>query len=196
MEIKHISSILSFFLLANSIMLISSKKTKSNKKQPNPKAKPNNVEHGLSDISVQCPGPPGSKKGPKVSPIQPKLIPLIDIESKDCTSNDILSKNNNNLFFVESSGRNYLTPRDTCAIESAIKNSGLAGNIIVAMTSPFLDVTANNATCHLYTEHEGKNVFFRHVNVDSIFKGTPIHDLHINGNLKHHEWRKNVVQYR
>ena len=54
MEIKQIRAILSFFLLANSIMIIGSKKTNSNKKQPNPKIKPNNVEHGLSDISVQC----------------------------------------------------------------------------------------------------------------------------------------------
>ena len=128
--------------------------------------------------------------------MQTKLIPLIDIESTDCNTNDILSKTNKNLFFVESSGRNYLTPRDACTIESAVKNSGLQGHIIVAMTSPFLDVTANNATCRVYTEHAGTNVFFRHVNVDTIFKDTPIHKLHLDGHLKYHEKKKEIVQYR
>ena len=89
-----------------------------------------------------------------------------------------------------------MNPRDACAIESAVKNSGLAGHIIVAMTSPVLDVMKNNATCHLYSEHAGKSIFFRHVNVDTIFQGTPIHQLHIDGKLKAHENRKTIVQYR
>ena len=177
------------WLITIMVILCNSKRNKSKKTRPEVEAKANTIEHGLSDVSIKC---PTSKRNQKST----KLIPLIDIESTDCTTNDILSKENNNLFFVESSGRNYLSPRDTCAIESAIKNSGLAGHIIVAMTSPFLDVMANNATCHLYTEHEGKNVFFRHVNVDTIFKGTPIQDLHLNGNLKHSEERKTIVQYR
>jgi hypothetical protein len=174
------------------VLPCNSKKNKSKKTRPEVEAKANTIEHGLSDVSIKC---PTSKTSPKFTTIQTKLIPLIDIESTDCTTNDVLSKENNNLFFIESSGRNFLSPRDTCAIESAIKNSGLAGHIIVAMTSPFLDVMANNATCHLYTEHEGKNVFFRHVNVDTIFKDTPIQELHLNGHLKHHEERKTIVQY-
>jgi hypothetical protein len=38
------------------------------------------------------------------------------------------------MFFVESSGRSYLTARQACAIESAIRNSGL-NVFVVAMTS-------------------------------------------------------------
>ena len=181
------------FLLANFMFTTCSKSPKSKKTKSSAKPKPNHEEHGLSDFSIKC---PGSKKAFKTTPVQTKLIPLIDIESNDCTANDILSKKNNNLFFVESSGRNHLRVRDACAIESAVKNSGLAGHIIVAMTSPFLDVMANNATCHIYTEHEGKNVFFRHVNVDTIFEGTPIHQLHLEGKLKHTETRETIVQYR
>ena len=150
----------------------------------------NSIEYP-SGIEIQC---PTTKKSLKSTSPQ-KLVSLLDIESEDCTNN-IISKENKNLFFIESSGRNHLRPRDVCAIESAVKNSGLAGHIIVAMTSPVLNVMGNNATCHLYSEHAEKNVFFRHVNVDTIFKGTPIHQLHIDGWLKSEENRKTIVQYR
>ena len=159
------------------------------------KVKPD--ESGASDIPLKC---PRKKKDWETSTKQSKLVHLIelhDIEStKECNLKDILSKTNNNLFFVESSGRNYLKPRDACAIESAVKNSGYAGHIIIAMTSPVINVMANNATCQLYTEHEGKNIFFRYVNVDTIFKDTPIHKLHIDGHLKHKKARKTTIQYR
>ena len=152
----------------------------------------NNSERGLVDFSVLC-----AKNTDKRSLSQDsKLIKLIDIESSDCDTNYIMSRKNKNLFFVESSGRNHLTPKDACAIESAVKNSGLKGHIIIAMTSRVLDITANNATCHIYSEHAGKNVFFRHVNVDTIFKDTPIDRIHLEGHLKHHEKRKEIVQYR
>ena len=125
------------------------------------------------------------------------LIRLNNIESNEtCNDNNILSNESNNLFFIESSGKSYLNPRDCCAIESAVKNSGLDGNIIIAMTSPFLDVFANNATCHIYTKYEGKSVFFLYVNVDTIFRHTPIHQLHLDGNLIHPNKRTTIVQYR
>ena len=38
------------------------------------------------------------------------------------------------MFFVESSGRSYLTSRQACAVESAIRNSGL-NVFVIAMTS-------------------------------------------------------------
>ena len=125
-----------------------------------------------------------------------KIIHLVNIESSDCDNQNILSKNISKLFFIESSGRKYLTPRYACAIESAVKNTELSGHIIVVMTSPFLDVSFNNATCHLYTKHGGKNIFFRYANLDTIFEGTPIHPIHMNGHLKHHEEILTAVQYR
>ena len=155
---------------------------------------PNSIEQGSFLSSIQC---PASKSSLKTSPLKSKLIRLRNIEENDsCNNSDILSKENNNIFFIESSGKNYLKPRDCCAIESAVKNSGLDGHIIIAMTSPYLDVLANNATCHIYTKYSGTSIFFRYINVDTIFMGTPIHQLHLDGNLIHSEKRKTIVQYR
>ena len=131
-------------------------------------------EEGMCDPII-C---PSSKKDLKYSSNQEHLIGLMDIESTDDNITQLLSNANNKLFFVESSGRNYLTPRDGCAIESAVRNSGLDGYIIFAMTSPTLNILANNITCHLYQKFSGRNVYFLHINVDTFFKGTPIQMLH------------------
>ena len=132
----------------------------------------------------------------KLPDVQKKMIDLIDIESNDYIHQNILYKSTNKLFFTETSGKPYLTPRYACAIESAIKNTGLSGDIIVVMTASFLDINANNATYHLYTKHSEKSIFFRKVNLDTIFSGTPISRLHINGHLRHHDGVHTAVQYR
>ena len=124
------------------------------------------------------------------------IINLINIESTDCSHQNLLSNESNKLFFTETSGKNYLTPRYACAVESAVKNTDLSGHIIVIMTSPTLDINTNNATYQLYTKHSENQIFFRYVNVDTIFKGTPIHQLHLNGHLRHHEAVHTAVQYR
>ena len=139
---------------------------------------------------------PASKKDLKYSSNQGHLIELMDIESTDDNITQLLSNANNKLFFVESSGRNYLTPRDGCAIESAVRNSGLDGYIIFAMTSPSLNILSNNITCHLYQKFSGRNVHFLHINVETFFKGTPIQELHEKGLLKHEEEINTIVQYR
>ena len=64
------------------------------------------------------------------------------------------------------------------------------------MTTSFMDINANNATYHLYTKHSEKNIFFRYVNLDTIFNGTPIQRLHTNGHLRYHEEIQTAVQYR
>jgi len=38
------------------------------------------------------------------------------------------------IFFIESSGRDYLMPRQACSVESAVRNSGI-DTIVVAFTS-------------------------------------------------------------
>ena len=143
----------------------------------------------IMDASINCLN--GSVLGLKT-----KLIYLMDIESKETTipSNPPFPNSNDNIFFIESSGRSYLRPREACAIESAVKNFWIPGHIIVAMTSPAIDVLANNATCQIYTKYSERQVLFRHVNVDTIFKTTPFHELYVNGNLKHQE--KNNTHYR
>ena len=63
------------------------------------------------------------------------------------------------IFFIESSGRNHLLPRQVCAIESAVRNAGIE-NIVVVMTSKTLDLSASNGTCQLYqTYSQSKKVF-------------------------------------
>jgi hypothetical protein len=52
----------------------------------------------------------------------------------DDEESEALRSEKNKMFFVESSGRSYLTARQACAIESAIRNSGL-NVFVVAMTS-------------------------------------------------------------
>jgi len=63
------------------------------------------------------------------------------------------------LFFIESSGRNYLLPRQVCAIESALRNAQI-NPIVVVMTSKTLDLSASNATCQLYLHYSMSNQVF------------------------------------
>ena len=79
------------------------------------------------------------------------------------------------MFFIESSGRDHLLTRQTCAVESAIQNSKIE-QFYVVMTSPMLNVTANNATCQLLKRNS--NVIFKHVNLDKLFEDTPIEKIH------------------
>ena len=83
------------------------------------------------------------------------------------------------MFFIESSGRDHLLIRQTCAIESAVRNSKV-DQFYVVMTSQNLNVTANNATCQLFKRHS--NVIFRHVDLDVLFEETPLQELH-SGNV-------------
>ena len=150
-----------------------------------------NVEHRQNLNSfIRCPNDKRLER-------EPKFIYLKNIESNEGTKlgNSTL-KNSDILFFIESSGRNHLRPRDACAIESAVKNSGMSGRIIIAMTSPSIDVFANNATCQIYTKFAERAVFFRHVNIDTIFQSTSFHELHVKGHLRHNEKRNTIAQYR
>ena len=150
-----------------------------------------NVEHCQNLNSfIRCPNDKRLER-------EPKFIYLKNIESNEGTKlgNSTL-KNSDILFFIESSGRNHLRPRDACAIESAVKNSGMSGRIIIAMTSPSIDVFANNATCQIYTKFGERAVFFRHVNIDTIFQSTSLHELHVKGLLRHNEKKNTIVQYR
>ena len=123
-------------------------------------------------------------------------LSLTNIDREDCSIHGSILEQNNNLFFVESSGKDYLDAREACAIESAIQNSGYAGHIIIAMTSPVINVIANNATCHLYTRYGDKAAFFRYVNLDTIFRNTGIHKFYLDGGFKHKIKKETVVRYR
>ena len=78
-------------------------------------------------------------------------VKLNDLEKTDFESEP--------LFFIESSGRNYLLPRQVCAIESALRNAHIHP-IVVVMTSKTLDLSASNATCQLYLHYSISNQVF------------------------------------
>ena len=52
------------------------------------------------------------------------------------------------MFFLETAGRSWLTPREACALESAARNSGL--NVVMVRVGELLDLR-DNTTCQLYT---------------------------------------------
>ena len=73
------------------------------------------------------------------------------------------------MFFLETTGRSWLTPREACALESAARFSQLRVNMI--FTSPFMD-TFDNSTCYLYMTVD--NIHFYTVQLEKIFGGTPL----------------------
>lgn len=81
-----------------------------------------------------------------------QVVQLNDLEEK-------LDNLKSKLFFIESSGRNYLLPRQVCAVESALRNAQI-NPIIVVMTSKTLDLSASNGTCQLYLHHSNSNKVF------------------------------------
>ena len=175
----------------SNILYINSQKTGEKRKSIQ-----NILQHPHLDHSMECPRTDTTNRSLKE---KTKIIHMIEIDLKEPNqypSSNIFSKNSENLFFIESSGRNYLRPRDACAIESAVKNSGIAGKFIIVMTSRNLNILANNATCQIYTQYAERVVFFRYVNVDTIFRGTPFQELHVNGHLKYYNAKNTIVQYR
>jgi len=100
-----------------------------------------------------------------------------------CTLNVTLTKfglnlsEENQMFFLEMSGRGHLTARQACSVESAARFSALP--VKVLMFSDTLNLDAN-VTCHLYTELSHK-VSFHSADLDMLFADTPLEDLHKSG---------------
>ena len=117
---------------------------------------------------------------------------LLDIEKYN---DDIIAGGSGNLFFVESSGRDHLGELYACAVESASGNAGVKGLIVVVMTSKVLNLKANPATEQIYKNREHNKVVFRHVNVDTLFKGTPIDRIHQDKKLESLVRRNEIAQY-
>ena len=62
----------------------------------------------------------------------------------------------NKLFFIETSGRDHLTTRQACAVESLAQNGRV--NAVVLLASDKLNLNANNATFQLYHSFKGIKV--------------------------------------
>ena len=78
----------------------------------------------------------------------------------------------NQIFFLETSGRSKLSPRQSCSVESAAKFSKLQVQVI--LFSNILDLT-DNSTCYLYSSVT--NVRFYTVDLHKIYKDTPLQHL-------------------
>ncbi len=101
------------------------------------------------------------------------------------------------IFFIESSGRSVLSPRQTCSLESALNvmEQGTAPFVVImAMTSPTLELS-NNATCHLYHKYiGGGNLRFAYIDKERIFAGTPLESVYQSGKIEGSQYK--IVQYR
>ena len=60
------------------------------------------------------------------------------------------------LFMIESSGRNTLTARQACAVESAVLQSGM--QVILVVMASNLDLR-DNTTCYLYMKSDKVEIF-------------------------------------
>jgi len=78
----------------------------------------------------------------------------------------------NQIFFLETSGRSKLSPRQACSVESAAKFSKL--HVQVILLSNTLDLT-DNSSCYLH--NSVSNVRFYKIDLHKIYKDTPLQDL-------------------
>ena len=100
MNLHTISSYILFLNLVITVLSSQTKEGPSSKKDLGKDVANNSIHKDMDEISMQC---PSSKKSSKTSQ-ETKMITLIDIESEDCT-NDVISKENENLFFKRT--KNY-----------------------------------------------------------------------------------------
>ena len=104
---------------------------------------------------------------------QESIIPLEPFREE-------LAMGGKNIFFLETSDRNYLHPRETCAIESALNHAFHPSDEVTAfvlLTSKYLDLGANNATRQLYERFRDSRLLFRHIDKESVLDETPLEDL-------------------
>ena len=59
-----------------------------------------------------------------------------------------VSLSEDNIFFIESSPKELLSSRESCALESAARNSGLG--VVMVRVGRMLDLT-DNTTCQIYS---------------------------------------------
>ena len=88
------------------------------------------------------------------------------------------------MFFLETSGRSWLTPREACALESAATLSNLHVNII--FLSEFVDLY-DNSTCAIFKLFPSVNFFT--VKLLDAFVNTPLHRLYQQENWRHSLFR-------
>lgn len=96
----------------------------------------------------------------------PQCDRTVQLDYIDSLSPDSISRS---VFLLETSGREILTSRQACSVESSAVRSGL--KVVVVLTGRHLDLR-ENVTCHLYME--GLGIQFYTVNIENLAKGTPL----------------------
>ncbi|XP_075251634.1 lactosylceramide 4-alpha-galactosyltransferase-like [Convolutriloba macropyga] len=76
------------------------------------------------------------------------------------------------LYFIETANHEFLNPRQSCTVESAVRNSGRTP--IILHSSEYLDLRLSNATCQLL---KNGNVRFFRYDFESLSKDTPLESL-------------------
>ena len=94
------------------------------------------------------------------------------------------NKLSKDIFFLETSGRSWLTPREACALESAAALSNLRVNII--FISEFVDLY-DNSTCAIFKLIS--SVHFFTIKLRDAFVDTPLHRLYQRENWRHSVYR-------
>lgn len=90
----------------------------------------------------------------------------------------------NKIFFFETSGRPTLTPRQSCAIESAARESGL-DEVIVLLNSPHVRLggLGNEAICGLVRSALPTKISFHSLDLMHDFEDTPMELFHKRGSF-------------
>ena len=96
----------------------------------------------------------------QVSSPLPKLCP---------PPTETYSSRQTGLFMVESSGRNTLTARQACAVESAVQQSGM--QVILVVMATYLDLR-DNTTCYLYMKSDKLKIFS--LDIEKFAENSPI----------------------
>ena len=76
-------------------------------------------------------------------------------------------------FFLETSGKSFLDGRQSCSVESAAVKSSLVSKVL--LKSQVLDLSKSKALCELYYNYG--NVEFYYVDVAELFRNTPAEGL-------------------
>ena len=110
---------------------------------------------------------------------KPFVVPLGNFFDQPDILLNYQQSDHEHIVFIETSGRNHLLIRQTCAIESAGRQNPNSP-VIILMNSTELNLEANNATFQLYQLKDSLNLNFYSIsNWDAVVKDTPLEDENI-----------------
>ena len=89
------------------------------------------------------------------------------VELDSILDNDV---GEDNIFFIETSPKEVITPREACSLESAARNSGL--HVIMVRAAKVLD-KADNTTCQILNRLKTSVSLF-YIDMDRFAEGSPM----------------------